>query len=239
MDNVSNEVQAGKEGYKKLERVDRKLSSHAGCKKEDVQGLVEEIQSMERTLFLKEQEKKDLVQALLRLKDNLSHPDSSVEVGDQDFALLCCYETWAQNLCIGGHLPKSYNVALVLAILKSFWNPLCSLQCRHSLGGRKLLYVCIVLPPSLILWRFREQNIHAPEENICTAGYPLCPKSDRHQFSSNNITAPLRQKIMTINKIITKKKMPWSFIIYSQLSPLGNVWTSFGRICMWILGLKG
>lgn len=79
MDNVSNEVQAGKEGYKTLERVDRKLSSHAGCKKEDVQGLVEEIQSMERTLFLKEQEKKDLVQALLRLKDNLSHPDSSVE----------------------------------------------------------------------------------------------------------------------------------------------------------------
>ena len=120
MDNVSNEVQAGKEGYKTLERVDRKLSSHAGCKKEDVQGLVEEIQSMERTLFLKEQEKKDLVQALLRLKDNLSHPDSSVEVGDQDFALLCCCETWAQNLCIGGHLPKSYNVALVLAILKSF-----------------------------------------------------------------------------------------------------------------------
>lgn len=121
MDNVSNEVQAGKEGYKTLERVDRKLSSHAGCKKEDVQGLVEEIQSMERTLFLKEQEKKDLVQALLRLKDNLSHPDSSVEVGDQDFALLCCCETWAQNLCIiGGHLPKSYNVALVLAILRSF-----------------------------------------------------------------------------------------------------------------------
>ena len=77
--------------------------------------------SMERTLFLKEQEKKDLVQALLRLKDNLSHPDSSVEVGDQDFALLCCCETCAQNLCIiGGHLCKSYNVALVLAILKSF-----------------------------------------------------------------------------------------------------------------------
>ena len=152
MDNVSNEVQAGKEGYKTLERVDRKLSSHAGCKKEDVQGLVEEIQSMERTLFLKEQEKKDLVQALLRLKDNLSHPDSSVEVGDQDFALLCCCETCAQNLCIiGGHLCKSYNVALVLAILKSFWNPLCSLQCRLSLSRQKLFYVCIVLPPSLIL----------------------------------------------------------------------------------------
>lgn len=118
MDNVSNEVQARKEGYKKLERVDRKLSSHAGCKKEDVQGLVEEIQSMQRTLFLKEQEKKDLVQALLRLKDNLSHPDSSVEVGNQDFALLCCCETLARILCIGGHLPKSYNVALVRAILK-------------------------------------------------------------------------------------------------------------------------
>jgi len=41
---------------------------------------VEEIKSMQRTLFQKEQEKQDLIQALLRLKDNLSLPDSSSEV---------------------------------------------------------------------------------------------------------------------------------------------------------------
>ena len=80
MDVVSGEVQAQEEGYEKLKKVDRKLSSHHGCKKEDVQVLVEEIQSMQRTLFVKEQEKNDLVQALLRLKDKLSQPDSSTEV---------------------------------------------------------------------------------------------------------------------------------------------------------------
>jgi len=79
MDVVSGEVQAQEEGYNKLKKVDRKLSSHC-CKKEDVQGLVEEIKSMQRTLFQKEQEKQDLIQALLRLKDNLSLPDSSSEV---------------------------------------------------------------------------------------------------------------------------------------------------------------
>ena len=80
MDTVSGEVQAHEEGYKRLKKVDRKLSSHGGCKKEDVQGLVEEVKSMQRTLFLKEQQKNELIQALLRLKDNLSVPDSSSEV---------------------------------------------------------------------------------------------------------------------------------------------------------------
>ena len=87
MDVVSGEVQAQEEGYKKLKNVDRKLSSHRGCKKEDVQGLVEEIQSMQRTLFVKEQEKNDLIQALLRLKDKLSQPASSNEVGRGDFLM--------------------------------------------------------------------------------------------------------------------------------------------------------
>ena len=84
MDVVSGEVQAQEEGYEKLKKVDRKLSSHHGCKKEDVQVLVEEIQSMQRTLFVKEQEKNDLIQALLRLKDKLSQPDSSNEVRSGD-----------------------------------------------------------------------------------------------------------------------------------------------------------
>ena len=82
MDSVTGEVQAHEEGFKRLKKVDRKLSSHGGCKREDVQGLVEEVKSMQRTLFLKEQEKHELIQALLRLKDNLSLPGSS-EVRDR------------------------------------------------------------------------------------------------------------------------------------------------------------
>ena len=38
---------------------------------------------------------------------------------------------------------------------------------------------------------------------------------------------------------ITKEKMPWSYIKFSQLILKGNVWRSDWRICMWILGLKG
>ena len=39
--------------------------------------------------------------------------------------------------------------------------------------------------------------------------------------------------------MITKEKMPGSFIKSSQLILKGNVWRSVWRICMWILGLKG
>lgn len=84
MDVVSGEVQAQEEGYEKLKKVDRKLSSHHGCKKEDVQSLVEEIQSIQRTNNAKEQEKNDLIQALLRLRDKLSQPDVSHEVRIKD-----------------------------------------------------------------------------------------------------------------------------------------------------------
>ena len=44
---------------------------------------------------------------------------------------------------------------------------------------------------------------------------------------------------MRINEMITKEKMPRSFIRVSQLIRKGNVWGSVWRICMWILGLKG
>lgn len=84
MDVVSGEVQAQEEGYEKLKKVNRKLSSHRGCKKEDVQSLVEEIQSIQRTNNAKEQEKNDLIQALLRLRDKLSQPDVSHEVRIND-----------------------------------------------------------------------------------------------------------------------------------------------------------
>ena len=73
---VSGEVQAQEEGYKRLKKVDRKLSSNGGCRREDIPSLVEEVKNMQRSLFLKEQEKQELVQALLRLKDNLSITNS-------------------------------------------------------------------------------------------------------------------------------------------------------------------
>ena len=55
-----------------------------------------------------------------------------------------------------------------------------SLQCRRILGGRKLLvYVRTVVTTifsvlSSFNMRLREQNIRAPEENACAAGYCEC-----------------------------------------------------------------
>ena len=68
---------------------------------------------------------------------------------------------------------------------------------------------------------------------------PLSPNSDQHQFSPNNIHTLSKNKVMRINEMITKEKMPRSFIKVSQLILKGNVWRSVWRICMWILGLKG
>ena len=68
---------------------------------------------------------------------------------------------------------------------------------------------------------------------------PLSPNSDQHQFSPDNIHTLSRNKVMRINEMITKEKMPRSFIRVSQLIRKGNVWGSVWRICMWILGLKG
>ena len=39
--------------------------------------------------------------------------------------------------------------------------------------------------------------------------------------------------------MITKEKMPRSFIKVPQLILKGNVWRSVWRVCMGILGLKG
>ena len=44
---------------------------------------------------------------------------------------------------------------------------------------------------------------------------------------------------MRVNQMITKEKMLWFIIKFSQLILQGNVWGSVWRICMWILGLKG
>ena len=67
----------------------------------------------------------------------------------------------------------------------------------------------------------------------------LSPNSDQHQFSPNIIHTFSRDKVRRINKMITKEKMPWSFIKFSQLILKGNVCRSLWRICTCILGLKG
>ena len=67
---------------------------------------------------------------------------------------------------------------------------------------------------------------------------PFSPNSDQYQFSPNIIHTFSRDKVRRINKMITKEKMPWSFIKFSQLILKGNVCRSLWRICTCILGLK-
>ena len=46
---------------------------------------------------------------------------------------------------------------------------------------------------------------------------PLSSNRDQHQFSPNDIHTLSRDKAMRINKMITKEKMLWSVIKFSQL----------------------
>ena len=68
---------------------------------------------------------------------------------------------------------------------------------------------------------------------------PLSPNGDQQQFSPNDVHTSSTDKVTRINKMITKEKMPGSFIKFSQLILKKNVWRSVWRIYMWILGLKG
>ena len=52
---------------------------------------------------------------------------------------------------------------------------------------------------------------------------PLSPNSDQHQISSNNINRQSRRKVKRINKMISKEKMIWSFIKFSQLILKGDI----------------
>ena len=45
---------------------------------------------------------------------------------------------------------------------------------------------------------------------------PLSRNSDQHQFSPNDIHTLSRSMVMRITKMITKVKMPWTFIKFSQ-----------------------
>ena len=68
---------------------------------------------------------------------------------------------------------------------------------------------------------------------------PLSPRGDQQRFSPNNFDTLTRNKVMRINKIITKEKVPWSFFKFSRLILKGNEWRSVWRIRMFILGLEG
>ena len=46
---------------------------------------------------------------------------------------------------------------------------------------------------------------------------PLSPNSDQQQFSPNDVYTLSRDKVTRINKMMTKEKVLWSFIIFPQL----------------------
>ena len=66
--------------------------------------------------------------------------------------------------------------------------------------------------------------------------------SDESQFSPNNISTWSWEKVMRINKMITKAKLHWSFIKFCQLILWGNVHvrTSISLENLYVdIGLKG
>ena len=69
----------------------------------------------------------------------------------------------------------------------------------------------------------RKKSLHAKIQ-------PFCTTHDQYQFSPNNINTSSRETVMRITGMITKGKLPWSFIKFSQLSLQGNVWRSGCRI---------
>ena len=69
---------------------------------------------------------------------------------------------------------------------------------------------------------------------------PLSPNSDQQQFSPNDFLLTLsRDKVTRINKMITKEKMPRSFIKFSQLILKKMYGGQFGEFACGYWGLKG
>ena len=77
--------------------------------------------------------------------------------------------------------------------------------------------------------------------NLCALASinPLSANSDQKQFSPNNIHTLSRDKVMRINKMITKGKMPWSFIKFSQVILKKIYGDQFGEFVCGYWGLKG
>ena len=68
---------------------------------------------------------------------------------------------------------------------------------------------------------------------------PLSVNSDKKQFSPNNIHTLSRGMVMRINNMITKGKMPWSFIKFSQVILKKIYGDQFGEFVCGYCGLKG
>ena len=68
---------------------------------------------------------------------------------------------------------------------------------------------------------------------------PLSPDSDQNQFSPKNIHMLPREMVMRVNKMITKEKMLWSFIKFSQLFFKEMYEGQYGEFICGYRGLKG
>ena len=68
---------------------------------------------------------------------------------------------------------------------------------------------------------------------------PLSANRNKKQFSPNNIHTLSRGMVMRINKMITKGKMPWSFIKFSQVILKKIYGDQFGEFVCGYCGLKG
>ena len=99
----------------------------------------------------------------------------------------------------------------------------CSFRGRHHRGmSNSLLSVAkdsasFSVPHSVIKHTFsvkQEGLLHGPRfDRDCDAPQkfrinPLSPRSGQHQFSPNNIHTLSGDKVVRINKMITKEKMP-------------------------------
>ena len=76
-----------------------------------------------------------------------------------------------------------------------------------------------------------DRSPSAADNKISSSGFPIV-------FSPNNIYSSSKEKVMRINTVITKGKMLWSLIKFSQLILQENVWRSVLEICLWILVLQ-
>ena len=77
MAHVTGEVQAKEQGVRTLESVDRQLSASGVCNTEDVSVLLEEMKKSQGNIVLKEREREEFIQTLVKLRENLSTKESS------------------------------------------------------------------------------------------------------------------------------------------------------------------
>ena len=88
-------------------------------------------------------------------------------------------------------------------------------------------------------WGFQSECMWHMHNSCALASInPLSANSDQKQFSPNNTHTLSRDKVMRINKMITKGKMPWSFIKFSQVLIKKIYGDQFGEFVCGYWGLK-